>query len=390
MIYIINLLYTIILIYYYDCNRINKNFNIHYYILLVSTILIGGLGYRLGIDTVRMEEAFNYMNINTPYDYHNFLMSGNEPLWFFLNKSIKLIGGGFYVIKIIVCSFVNITIFWFLRKYSKAFFFSVLIYFLYSYLAFNFQVYREAIAVSFILIGLDGIISGKKRCYLRYVFWMIPACLFHHFAFISILIPFALLLRNGKWFLLAVILAFLSLPYLHIYVSDFSTLDDNLADRVEEYLSSEKQGFIELPEFISLIKNLIMGVFPIYIISFYTHFTRKKKAFLGLTLAYVFIGILSLTSLGIIYRMRNYFAIPMSVAMGDAFWNLFIGKSKIKEIPFLFKNDIEKVLIFSLLIIAPIFTLFKSPIWPMYFPYSSILFETTNSVREALYNNMGI
>lgn len=388
MLYLIILIYTIFLVYKYDYRGSKTGIKKHYNILLLLSIFIGGLSYRLGIDTVRYEESFNFLNLNMRYNYEDFLRSGNEPIWFFLNKNIKLLGFGFWGVKFIVLGFVNSTIFWFVRKYSPAFFFSIFLYFIYFYFAFNFQILREAMAVAFTLIGLDGILSNKKRGYLLYFLWIIPACMCHHFAFLSIIIPLVCFLRNGKWFVIVLILIVLTLPYWEILLSNLNILDDNLSERTEEYLLDEKQGFKSGISFILLLKNLIMGVLSIYLCTFYCKFKGRRKYFIGLTITYVLVGVLSLTSLGIMYRLRNYYAIPVVIAMGEAFWQAVVKKDLYwLQLPFL-RNRLLVFLLFSLLVIAPIYNLFKSPLWPMYIPYSSIIFEEKDFTREKLYLQM--
>lgn len=389
MIYIIVLLYTIYLVYKYDFQSSVKDIKIHYNILLLISILLGGVSYRLGIDTIRYEISFNELNVNMAYSIEDFLLSGNEPIWYHVNKYIKSIGIGFWGVKLIVLGFVNYVVFWFVRKYSPAFFFSILLYFVYFYFAFNFQILREVLAVAFVLLGLDCVLSRRKKGYILFLLWMIPACLSHHFAFVAIIVPLACHLRNGKWYVFAVISIFLVLPYLELLLSDLSMLDENLSQRVETYLSSEDQGFKDGISVELLLKNLIVGVFPIYMCTLYCNSTKNKGFFIGMTLAYIIVSVVSLTSIGIVYRLRNYFAIPMIVAMGDAFKNMY-NKEKIIQLLPILKSRVIIIFIILLLIVSPIYKLFKSPLWRMYIPYSSILFEEKNSERESLYRLMGI
>lgn len=72
MLYLIILIYTIFLVYKYDYRGSKTGIKKHYNILLLLSIFIGGLSYRLGIDTVRYEESFNFLNLNMRYNYEDY------------------------------------------------------------------------------------------------------------------------------------------------------------------------------------------------------------------------------------------------------------------------------------------------------------------------------
>jgi len=380
------LAYTIYLVANYDGNKTKSGFETHFRFLLLISTMIGGLSYRLGIDTLRFEDMYNTFNVYAQYNYEDFLLSCNEPIWYFLQMIIKKTGADFWVFRLAVLGFVNTTIFWFVKKYSPAVFFSILVYFIYSYFAFNFQVTREAMAVAFSLIGLDCFLSNKRQGLLWFLFWVTIAVFCHHFAFIAIVLPFATRIRNGKWFIVVFIVSFLLSAFLQTFFSELGMLDENLAERMEDYLKDEKQGYKSGISIIMLVKNLIMSVLPIYLCVLYSRTPKIKDDFYGITLAYVMVGVLTLTSLGIMYRLRNYLAVPMAISMGGFYFSCIKGSiEKFK----LFKINIIKLALLVWLFFAPLYTLFSSRLWPMYIPYSSVLFEKEDETREALYHAMG-
>ena len=387
MIYLLVLAYTIFLVYKYDFKKNQDSLNFHFKCLLVISVLIGGLSYRLGIDTLRYEYMYDTFNIHQQYDYADFLGSCNEPIWYFLQKILKSIGAPFWVFRTVMLGFVNTTIFWFIRKYSPAVFFSILVYFFYSYLDFSFQVSREAMAIAFTLIGLDRFLTIKKKSLglLRYMLWMSIAILCHHFAFIAIVVPLATYIRNWKWFIGVTILLFFMSAYLNVVLSNVGALDDNLSNTMSNYLGSEKQGYQGGMSFVMLFKNLIMSVLPIVLCLFDIKFQKKSEAFMGLTLAYVIASVSSMIFLGIMYRLCNYFIIPMAVTMGGFFSSVVVNRSKVN----IYKNQIIRTFLIIWLFFAPMYTLFKSRLWPMYIPYSSVIFETENGTRESLYRSLG-
>lgn len=383
MIYLVVLAYTVYLVYNYDGKRTKSGFETHFRFLLLISILIGGLSYRLGIDTLRYEYMYNSFNKYAQYNYEDFLLSCNEPIWYFLQLFFKNLGADFWVFRLAVLGFVNTTIFWFIKKYSPAVFFSILVYFVYSYFAFNYQVTREAMAVAFSLIGLDCILSNKIRGILWFLFWVTIALFCHHFAFIAIVLPFAARIRNSKWFIVVFLVLLVLSAFMQSFFSELGMLDDNLAERMEVYLKDEKQGYKNDISFIMLVKNLIMSVLPIFLCVLYSKSPIIKDDFYGITLAYVMVGVLTLTSLGIMYRLRNYLAVPMTISMGGFYYSSIKGNILYN------KTSIIKNVLIVWLFFAPIYTLFASRLWPMYIPYSSVVFEKEDAQREALYHSMG-
>lgn len=384
MIYLLILVYTIYLVYNYDGNKTKSAFETHFRFLLLISILIGGLSYRLGIDTLRYEYMYNSFDINAQYEYKDLFLSCNEPLWYLLNKFFRLIGADFWVFRLFTLGFVNITIFWFIRKYSPAVFFSILVYFIYSYFAYNFQVVRESLAVAFSLIGLDCYLS-RKRGVILFLFWIFVALMCHHFAFIALVVPFATRIRDGKWLVGEFILILILSSYMQTFFSELGMLDENLAERIGIYLKNEKQGYKQGISIIMFLKNIIMSSLPIYLCIRHSKTFKKGDAFVGLALGYVIVEVLSLTSLGIIYRLRNYFAIPMAVAMGGFISGGIKKDQRVVKI----RMDIIKTALMLWLFFAPLYTLFASRLWPMYIPYSSVVFEKEDAKRETLYHSMG-
>lgn len=385
MIYIPILIYTLFLVYRYDYRRIQNSFNLHFYCLLAISILLGGLSYRLGIDTLRYEAFFESLHEGSFYDIKDYLTSSYEPIWFFLNRFISSIGAPFWVFRIVVLGFVNSIYFWFIKKYSPAVFFAIFVYFIYFYFDFNFQITREALAVAFTLIGLDRFLSSKReRGFLLYLFWLFIASLCHHYAIIGIIVPFATLLTNGKRFAIAIIIVLILVPYMDWFFTTIGMADEDLTVKIEGYLSIDRQGYQNGVSLIIILKNLIMGGLPVFLCLSCFKWSKYGR-FSGFAFVYIVIGILSVSSLGIIYRLESYFAIPMAVSMGESFYYTVVEKERGK----LSKNNLITTIIFVWLFFAPLYTLFKSYLWPMYIPYSSVITKNTNAVRENLYRFAG-
>src|SRR5690606_2232463 len=129
-------------------------------------------------------ELFQYYPTLQELDFKSF---DEEPLWLILNAICKTIYDDFVLVQLVQSAIVNITVFWFINKYSPKPFLAILLYYVFQWWNFNFEVMREAIVVSFYLYALDALLSkkGLKRYYLR--IW--PAVLIHTMGFITLLFP---------------------------------------------------------------------------------------------------------------------------------------------------------------------------------------------------------
>ena len=223
MIYLTILVYILILVYIYDIKRSSKGFVTHYRLLLAVFILVAGLSYRLGIDLIRGEESFSYakggvISLRSYMDIYEW-QNGTEPLWLFTRGIIRFFTSEFFVWHLIVAAVFNITVFWFLRKYSPAFFTSVFLYAIFSYCHFNFEVLRESMSLVFILIGLSYLFRDKPR-YITYFLLIIPAVLFHRFAYIAILLPLVKFVKNNGFYIsLVVVVASISVTLISHTIS---------------------------------------------------------------------------------------------------------------------------------------------------------------------------
>ena len=101
-----------------------------YMILLIFVILISGLRYRVGIDTLNYMEVYNSLpsanNISDIFDSEgNYSM---RPLFLLLVVISKLFSNDFWVCQLLHAIILNSCVFYFLYKESKYPFFCVAMY----------------------------------------------------------------------------------------------------------------------------------------------------------------------------------------------------------------------------------------------------------------------
>lgn len=87
-----------------------------------------------------------------------------------------------------VCAlFTNLTYLWFLRKYTTDIGLSVFYFITMGVYTFTMAAIKQTLAVAFLLIATDRAIEKK---WIKYIFWLIIAELFHPYAFVYLVVPF--------------------------------------------------------------------------------------------------------------------------------------------------------------------------------------------------------
>lgn len=394
MIYLAIIVYIIILIYSFDIRHL-KGGEKHLVVLLSIFICLAGLSYRLGIDTLRYEEKFYYFTF--PISFTELfggkfsMIQENEPLWVLLNRTCYVMFGEFQYMKFIIAAFVNCIVFWFLKKYSPAFYTSVLLYFLLVFANLNYQILRESIAVCFFLIALDRLIDGKhtgKKRYVLYYLWIIPALFSHRFAVLTLLFPLFLSIKfNGRFFavLLVTILAAPFMGQIVNYISGGSFLNEFLLESMTYYSENDKYGLHSLNIF-GYMELFVLTVIP-YLIAIRYY---KNDVFLSLSLLYLICVILDTASFSIMYRFNNYLVFPMIITMTGAIKNAVYDKNYEFQTVRAFKSHTIAVLCVTIFLGVHMIRFVTSEKFAMYYPYSSVITKEINADREAIYSRIGL
>ena len=131
----------------------------------------------------------------TDYSYVYF-----EEGYIFLMKICNLIGLSFQEFLVIVNFMILIPIYVFIKKYSKHYFLSVIMYICYIFFEFNLTGIRQAIASSIILLGIMTLLDQKKYRLLKYMIIVYFATLFHKGAFIGFYyVPFYFIKKQKNY-----------------------------------------------------------------------------------------------------------------------------------------------------------------------------------------------
>lgn len=104
---------------------------------------------------------------------------------------------------LMLTAFITIGIYlWFIRKYTCNIFLSIFYFITMGVYGFTMAAIKQTMAVAFLMLATDNAIQKK---WIKYLFWVLVAELFHPYAFIYLVVPFVAFRpwSNGTYFILA-------------------------------------------------------------------------------------------------------------------------------------------------------------------------------------------
>lgn len=201
MVYIIILIYILACIWKFDIRRQNTYKNVFYWLLCVLFILLSGLRYKIGTDTIAYMDSWDvyptFWDGSLSYNLNKMSlfypeMNRHGIAWKLFVITIKSIYNNFNFLLTFVALIFNLSIFRTIKKYSGYQFLTILIFFLnFKFLEFEFEILRESLAVAvFLFIAFDSFVKKK---WIKYYLGCIITILFHYSAIVMFFLP---LIRN--------------------------------------------------------------------------------------------------------------------------------------------------------------------------------------------------
>lgn len=401
MIYIFLVVLLILLSYHYD-NMQHKNGRLHWYLLcLCLFVLISGLRYRLGVDTIEYEKQYSLYPSLINYFGFDFENEKYGRGFIFMMAFAKSISSEFFILQLIHAIFVNSVLFYFFYTNTKHIFFSILLYFILYYFTFNFEVLRESSAVCIFILAWKYFCNNK---WIKYYIFSGIAILFHPSAAITLVLPLIKfpwinkLFAVNKVFLISLALVFVvsSIIYVRFFdlirlielsdVQNYSTLYEN--NKYGESASINLMGFLNF-----LIRFIFYPVIAIWFMkhnnSILDNNNNQIKTVESICCMFMYIAVASLF-IKILGRFNNYFYPILTIAIADMAYGVLRLKKKKYKLSYSCW-----VLIFFPYFLFSTYGFFKSdggtnyPLIRRYYPYSSVIFPERDKDRENLYSLFG-
>lgn len=325
--YLFIILFLAVLIYLYDIMGTRRNRSFWERFVLVSLIVIVGLRYHIGSDTVVYEWNFDTSATPRLDEFFNSEAIITQPLWLFVMSFCKTVFGTFVAVQFFHAIVFHLLSFRFIKKTTPYTFTALLFLFVLLWFANSFEVLRESISAA---IFFNSLFFLEEKKYLKYVLCGVVATGFHVFASVIFIVSFFVSLSNKTF--LAIACVFL---YLVFQAIDFSVVNnimmavfsvsDSLSDKAQLYVGGENASVVS---FLGILRWLVLGLFLplcIIILSY-----NKNGLFIKLTIFWLLLSQLT-SKLPILYRMDNYYKLIYIVLLVNVLYDIH-GKKRLKRI----------------------------------------------------------
>ncbi|MBE6292659.1 MAG: EpsG family protein [Bacteroidales bacterium] len=274
-----------------------------YYFNLVVLILLAGLRYRVGGDTLMYMSVFEECPTLDELKYFDFDTAQYNPLWYIFNAVSKSIYDDFFFFQLIHACIVNPIFFSFFRKYCPNYYFSViLLYYVGYFCYFNMEVLRESLCICVLLLVTRFLL--EKR-WLPYYVMCVLALFMHYSALVMFLFPLLFVFfKRPSWvyqvILLVGIFVFTAVVNVPMLLLSALSVDEQLMVLAEKYLDKERN----LMGMLSLLLQYLPLLGMIFLRERYN--IRQKIDFTPIVMGVVVIYAFSLNLTGL-NRLVNYF-----------------------------------------------------------------------------------
>nr|WP_297901345.1 EpsG family protein [uncultured Parabacteroides sp.] len=347
--------------------------------LLWYSILLSGLRYRVGLDTLNYMLFYSDIPTWNTFSVDDFYNFSYQPFYLLLCVLAKSISSDFYVLQLIQAILVNCAFFWFAKKYSNYPFLYIFLYLCTYYTYFNFEIMKEGISVAVFLLIFP---YYRERKWGKYYIGAFVSLMFHLSASILFLFPLVRNLKFDKKFIL----------YAAMSVVVFSALfriyeQGNLVIGMSEVASEKISSYQGLERF--NLKWTLFQMFPVAILPllllWYTKHMKKKdtEMYEGFLCVRIIMGIGILFFQLIFTRFSNY-TTPFLLLLLTECISPVIYKRKVVRLTMSHVWLWVVITYFSILYMLPAA---RGRTYNQWIPYYSIFNPQRDVVRENMWKN---
>ena len=374
MIYIIVLLFFLIGIFIFEQNR--KQGNRYYWFLCFLLILLWGLRYHIGGDSLRYEEHFAEYPLFSELRQFDFKDASYQPIWYVYNSIIKSICNSFTLLQIVHSIIINVGFFVFFKKHSSRKFLLATLYYILWSPYFNAEILRESYSVLIFVFSYRYLIQKK---YLKYYICCLFAILWHLSALFLFLVPIIYNVFNKINNIKAVSLIFIvSLSSFLIlnYIFSQSIFYILLLGGAERLVSVYESGrALNVNGILFKVILLLPAFFLLY------HFSQSKENEKRVTiLLYIFVELIGISFIPL-QRLANYFLFYYLLLIVGAYAETIGKKQNSLYIVCIFFNVITRFSYYC----KELDTNFYK--YNLYYPYHSVFNPKIESDREYYISN---
>lgn len=380
MLYYLILFFLLVLSAHYDINGKKLYRDQWYTVVMIFLILLAGLRYRLGEDTINYTYMY-YHDTPDVYDinFDLLLNSGQPPLWIILCSIIKTIGGKFFVVQLFAATIVNTLILKYFKKHSPYPFACVAFFFFWRYLYYNMVLMKAAVALSIILFANDYFLDRK---YLKGFLLILIATGFHQSSVLMVIVPFLTFLRFNKVGIIILVCTYFVGAFLQSKLGDVFELfefSEGVSGKLDNYLDSEFMTQVHNLNFF-IVKFFPLLIYPIISI-IYIKQVNKESHILRLE-PFLMLGLIFQVmqfNIHISYRFVYIFLPYFMIYIVQFFIDFSRNSLKLKN----FLAYVRTVAICLPLIASLAF--YHPLTYISFYPYSSVIERSIDQGREQYY-----
>lgn len=368
MVYLLPLIFAAICAKVYKPRRNWRMLRLLYFALFAYNVLLFGLRYRVGIDTLNYINTFAEIPDIDRLTLKYFKESTTAPLFIILMSVCKTLTGDFTVFQMTHTIILNTTLFTFLRRYSVNPFWGFFAFFLALGPYFNTEILKESLAICMFLLGYKYMVRHDWKRY--YVFALLGIG-FHYGATILLIMPLFQYLRFNKKFLIVCLVFYLALPVIITFTLG-NIGNQALSERASQYVDMVGAGTLNMNYvYMALIQfDLVPFVVLLFGISCKS---KTVSQFEPMVCAFILMGLGCISYQVMFQRFCNYFYLFFIVYLAN-----FVT-TKHKTAPFLC------IFLIMLVFVPVIYSYFNNMHYIIWYPYHSILNPQSEILREMMW-----
>lgn len=360
-------------------------------------ILLAGLRYRIGSDTIIYEYAFNDVPVISELTLHYLIDVSRFEYGFTIMMSLtKTLFKQFWVLLFIQSLITNYCVFIFFKQNTRAPYVALILYFFVLYYFINCEAARQGVAVGIFLYSWKYFVNNN---WLKYFTAVIIASLFHITAILFIILPFFKILKfwykikPSPFMYIILVLVLFSSVLIGFHLSNYI-----LALELSGVIGEKSNSYFNTKEFGSLSPTTIFAYLFSYILMpmFFLSKRNVRESTYGSTMIpMIFLSCIVCLCGGIpmTYRISYYLLPFFFVALTDSLFRKQIHSCS-ESVKMVYKNKPNVILIMMVII----YLVYKSQ---MYFteespggyykyymrlyPYNSVIDKGIDQHREGLY-----
>lgn len=394
MIYIVTLLAILVCVVVFDFGRMNnpRFKKICYVSIFIWLTALAGFSYNVGSDIpgyMRQYAEIGRHHFETWKDFAYF--ENRQPGWMLLNILCSGISKRFVLLMVVIAVFANCIVFKYIKKHTKYVFLGILLYYVCSYLNWNFNSLRQTVAIAFFLLGYDYLVDKK---WIKYYTCCFGAFMFHSTAAVCFIFPLFYLIKVNYKTVGILVLGILSIIILMLGLggadmisewflnnAEFAGMFTDREEIVEAYFGENSMKYEGLNLFGMI--QMVIFVIPIIltIIGGHKQIITIPTIALPLLLFYLSLYMLDFVIPVVFMRLVMYIDVLFYCALSD----MALHYSKKRFIP----RNIFAIVLLCVALFRPIHTLFavnpasNLAFYKQFYPYYSVFDPKIDPVRSA-------